>query len=208
MDNSGSHFTLSELAKALDVKKSHIRFCKKNDLIVSRKTFLKRRVYSRYDRERLKVIFRFVILGYTKEQIIDMIGIPDKDLDENDLLMQGITYGEKKIEALETHKHNETFTEQTRITNEIEMLSEYIKNIRAVEAGADDTSSEKVGNKSRDITERFSEPKQHPIKVVSVFIAGLVLVILIGSYLYYRTGQEGTKTAKPVQKMTIPFQHR
>jgi DNA-binding transcriptional MerR regulator len=218
MDKPGSYFTISDLAKALDVKKSHIRFCEENGLIAPRTIQLKRRVYNRYDLERLKLIFRFVLLGYSKEQIIEMIGMPDKNLDENDQLVQGINCCETKIEALETNKDGLSFTKQTRIMNEIEMLREYIANVRAIQTGVDEKPSKKPGIKSQKDAERFHEPrratgeeagnpKQHPIKVISVFIAGLVLVILIGSYFYYRTGKEGTKTIQQVQKKVIPKEH-
>jgi DNA-binding transcriptional MerR regulator len=208
MDRSGRYFTISDLAKALDVKKSHIRFCEENGLIAPRTTPLKRRVYSRYDRERLKLIFRFVILGYSKEQIVEMIGMPEGKLDDNDRLTQGIAYCESKIEALETHRDNSGFTKQTRIINEIEMLREYTKNIRAIKEGNDEKSAEMGSSKFQEEAQRFHEPKQHPIKVISVFIAGLVLVILIGSFFYYRTGKEGTKPVKSVQKQAMPSQPR
>ena len=71
MDQFNSYFTISDLAKELDVKKSHIRFCEKNGFIPPRASKLKRRVYNRYDRERLKLVFHFVLLSYSKEQIID-----------------------------------------------------------------------------------------------------------------------------------------
>jgi DNA-binding transcriptional MerR regulator len=206
MDKSGSHFTISELAKALDVKKSQIRFCEENGLIAPRTIRLNRRAYSRYDRERLKLIFRFVLLGYSKEHIIEMIGMPDGNPDENDRLVQEITYIEEKIDALETQKDNSSFTKQTRILSEIEMLREYISDVRAIKTGADEKSSEKAGIKFEVEADGLHEPKQHPIKVISVFIAGLILVILIGSFFYYRTGKEGTKTVKPVQERAIPFQ--
>ncbi|MGB5992866.1 MAG: MerR family transcriptional regulator, partial [Desulfobacterales bacterium] len=67
MDQSNSYFTISDLAKELDVKKSHIRFCEENGLISPRASKLKRRAYNRYDRERLKLVFHFVLLGYSKE---------------------------------------------------------------------------------------------------------------------------------------------
>jgi DNA-binding transcriptional MerR regulator len=216
MDKPDGYFTISEMAKALDVKKSHIRFCEENGLISPRTTQLKRRVYNRYDRERLKLIFRFVLQGYSKEQIIGLIGIPDANLDENDQLTQGIRYGEAKIEVLEKHKDELSFTKQTRIMNEIEMLREYIINIRAINTGDVEKPSKKPGiefeekaNRSREPRREIGgaeagKPKQHPVTVISVFIAGLVLVILIGSYFYYRTGKEETKTVKPVQKKAIP----
>jgi DNA-binding transcriptional MerR regulator len=204
MDKSGSYFTISDLAKALDVEKSHIRFCEANGLIAPKTIPFKRRVYSRYDRERLKLIFRFVLMGYSAEQIVEMIGAPDVDLDENDRLIQGIIYGEAKIQALESHKENLSFTKQTRIINEIGMLREYIKTVRAIKTGGDEKPSEKTGIKFQEAAENFHKSKQHPIRVISVFIAGLVLVILIGSYFYYRTGKEEMKTVKQVQQKAVP----
>jgi DNA-binding transcriptional MerR regulator len=204
MDKSDSYFTISDLAKALDVKRGHIRFCEKNGLIIPRKIKLKRRVYSRYDRERLRLIFRFVLMGYSKEQIIEMIGTPDGNLDENDRLMQEIACGEAKIEALETRKDNLRFTRQACIINEIEMLGEYIKTVRAIKTGGDEKSSEKTGIRFRKGAEKFQKPDQHPVKVISVFIAGLMLVILIGSYFYYRTGKEEMRTVKQIQKKAVP----
>jgi DNA-binding transcriptional MerR regulator len=205
MDKSGSHFTLFDLAKALDVKKGHIRLCEENGLIAPRTIRLNRRAYTRYDRERLKSIFRFVLLGYSKEQIIEMIGPPDGNSNENDRLAKEITYVEAKIEALETQKENSSFTKQTRIMSEIEMLRDYVDNVKAIKTSVDEKSSEKAGIESEAEAEGFREPKQHPIKIISVFIAGLMLVILIGSFFYYRTGKVGTKTVKPVQERVIPL---
>ena len=204
MERSDNNFTLSDLAKALDVKKGHIRFCEENGLIAPRTVKLKRRVYTRYDRERLKLIFRFVLMGYSKEQIIEMIGTPDERLDESDRLIQEITYGEAKIEALETRKDNLSFTRQARIINEIEMLREYIETVRAIKTGGDEKRSEKTGIRFQEEAEKSQKPNQDPVKVISVFMAGLMLVFLIGSYFYYRTGKEETRTVKQVQKKAVP----
>ena len=215
MDQSDSYFTISDLAKELDVKKSHIRFCEENRLIPPRAAKLKRRVYNRYDRERLKLVFHFVLLGYSKEQIIDLIGIPDANLDENDQLMQGIECGLKELEKLEKRKEELSFTKQTRIMNEIEMLREYIKNIEIIKSGVLEKPSvrpsirfeEKVKIPTKPVmaitAEAEKKTKQHPVKVISLFVAGLSMVILIGSYFYYQAGQKETKTIKLVQKKPI-----
>ena len=210
MDKPRTYFAMSELAKALDVKKGHIRFCEREGLIAPRTVNLKRRVYSRYDRERLKLIFRFVLLGYSKEQILETIGMPDGTLDEDAQLMQEITYAEAKIEAL--GKGKQSFTKQTRIMNEIMMLREYVKNIKDIKAGIDEKflrkdvqkETERPQEPIRAVAEGAEQPKQHPVKVISVFIAGLVLVTLIGSYFYYRTDKDGKDAVKQIQKKAVP----
>jgi len=215
MGQTNSYFTISDLAKELDVKKSHIRFCEENGLISPRASKLKRRVYNRYDRERLKLVFHFVLLGYSKEEMIDLIGIPDANLDENDQLMQGIDYGVKALKKLEKRKEELSFTKQTRIINEIEMLREYIKKIKIIKSGVFEEPSarpsirfeEKAKIPTKPVTSITAEVEkkrtQHPVKVISFFIAGLALVIFIGSYFYYQAGQKETKTIERVQKKPI-----
>ena len=215
MDQSNGYFTISDLAKELDVKKSHIRFCEENGLILPRASKLKRRVYNRYDRERLKLVFHFVLLGYSKEQIIDLIGIPDANLDENDQLMQGIEYGLKELKKLEKRKEELSFTKQTRTINEIEMLREYIKKIKIIKSGVLEEpparpsirfeEKAKIPTKPVKAITAEAEKKstQHPVKVISLFVAGLAMVIFIGSYFYYQAGQKETKTIKLVQKKPI-----
>ncbi len=215
MDQSNSYFTISDLAKELDVKKGHIRFCEENGLIPPRASKLKRRAYNRYDRERLKFVFHFVILGYSKEQIIDLIGIADGNLDENDQLIQGIEYGLKALKKLEKRKEELRFTKQTRIINEIEMLREYIDKIKAIKSGVFKELSAGPGilfeEKAKIPTEPVmaitakAEKKtvQHPVKVLSLFVVGLALVIFIGSYFYYQAGQKESKIIKQVQKKPI-----
>ena len=215
MGQSNSYFTISDLAKELDVKKSHIRFCEENGLISPRASKLKRRVYNRYDRERLKLVFHFVLLGYAKEQMIDLIGIPDANLDENEQLMQGIDCGLKALKKLEKRKEELSFTKQTRIINEIEMLREYIKKIKIIKSGVFEepsaTSSIRFEEKAKiptkpvmSITAKVEKKRTpHPVKIISLFIAGLALVIFIGSYFYHQAGQKETKTIKRVQKKPI-----
>jgi DNA-binding transcriptional MerR regulator len=164
MDQSNSYFTISDLAKELDVKKSHIRFCEENGLISPRASKLKRRAYNRYDRERLKLVFHFVLLGYSKEQIIGLIGIPDSNLDENDQLMQGIEYASKELRKLEKRKEELSFTKQTRTINEIEMLREYINKIKSIKSGVLEELSARPSI-------RFEEKTKIPTKPITAITA-------------------------------------
>ena len=216
MDQSNSYFTMSDLAKELDVKKSHIRFCEENRLIPPRLSRLKRRVYNRYDRERLKLVFHFVLLGYSKEQIIDLIGIPDGHLCENDQLMQGIEYALKELKKLEKRKEELSFTKQTRTINEIEMLREYIKKIKIIKSGVFEEPSARPSIRFEDKAKIFTMPvtaitaeadkrtTQHPVKVMSIFVAGFALVILIGSYFYYQAGQKQPAHSEKTRVLEAP----
>jgi DNA-binding transcriptional MerR regulator len=216
MDESNSYFTISDLAKELDVKKSHIRFCEENRLIPLRPSKLKRRVYNRYDRERLKLVFHFVLLGYSKEQIIDLIGIPDGNLDQNDQLMQGIEYALKELKKLEKRKEELSFTKQTRTINEIELLREYIEKIKIIKSGVFEEPSARPSIKFEDKAIIFNRPvtaimaeadkrtTQQPVKVISLFVAGFALVFLIGSYFYYKAGQKKTVHSEKIRVLEAP----
>lgn len=202
MDQFKSYFTISALAKELDVKKSHIRLCEDIGLISPRPSKLKRRKYNRYDRERLKLAFHFLHQGYSKKQIIDLIGIPDVNLDENEQLVQGIKYTLKMLKKLERRKEELSFTKQTRTIEEIEMLREYINKIKDIKS---DVLAEPMAEPSIRLEEKAKIPSQpvmavpeeaekktiqHPVKVIFLFVVGLALVILIGGYFYYQTGKK------------------
>ncbi len=132
MSNTERYFTISELAKEFDVKKSHIRFCEEKGLISPRSSILTRRVYSIYDRARLKLILHCVVVGYSQEQIVQLIGMPDANLDPNGQVQQGVEYAQKKIAELEHRRNEAKFHERTSIMTELNMMWEYTEEIKAI----------------------------------------------------------------------------
>ena len=91
-----SCFTISEIAKELKVKKSHIRSYKKKGLISPRNNKLGRRIYNQHDRARLELIFHFELIDYSLDQIAELIGIPDVNLDKIEQFRKSLEYGEKR----------------------------------------------------------------------------------------------------------------
>ena len=130
MENAKKHFAISELAKELDVSKRHIRFCEEKGLISPRITTLNRRIYSRYDRARLRLIFHCVLIGYSQDQIVELIGIPDTGLNEMDQIKKGLAYAGGMIEQLDKRRNELSFHQRTSIINEIKLLREYVKEIK------------------------------------------------------------------------------
>ena len=122
MKNTKEYFTISELAKEFDVKKSHIRFCEEKGLISPRITTMKRRMYSRYDRTRLKLIFHCVVIGYSEDQIVELIGTPDVDLNEIDQIRKSLEYSEKKLDELVKRSRELKFHQKTSITTQCNYL--------------------------------------------------------------------------------------
>jgi len=90
-------FTISELADELDISTRAIRFYEEKGLILPERTKGNHRVYSKRDRTRLKLILRGKRLGYSLEEISEMIGLANFNMDETEQLKKSFAYGKKKL---------------------------------------------------------------------------------------------------------------
>jgi len=212
MGNTKSYFAISELAKEFDVSKRHIRFCEEKGLISPRITKLNRRIYSRYDRARLKLIFHCVLIGYSQDHIVELIGIPEAGLNEIDQISKGLEYGERMIEKLDKRRNELSFHQRTSIINEIKMLHEYVKEITAIKLETldefaaktlmqDKESKDKAHKTVEKITpEVEKKPGRQPVRMTPIYVAGLALVLIIGGFIYHQGSKKKTETLYLVQK--------
>jgi DNA-binding transcriptional MerR regulator len=212
MENAKRHFAISELAKEFDVTKRHIRFCEEKGLISPKVTKLGRRIYSSYDRARLKLIFHCVLIGYSQDQIVELIGMPDADLDEADQIKKGLVYAERMIEGLEMLRNELGFHQRTSVINEIKMLGEYIKEIKDIpleilEKSAatphipDKESKDKAHKAVEEIKPGVEQkPGRQPARMVPLYIAGLAIVLIIGGFFYYQSSKKDSESIYLVQK--------
>ncbi|MDY6903052.1 MAG: MerR family DNA-binding transcriptional regulator [Thermodesulfobacteriota bacterium] len=90
-------YTISELAREFDISNRTIRFYEEKNLISPRRTKGNYRLYSRRDRQRLRLILRGKRFGYTLDEISEIIGLDDIDRDEAEQIRRAIAYGKKKI---------------------------------------------------------------------------------------------------------------
>lgn len=90
-------FTISELADELDISTRAIRFYEEKGLILPKRTKGNHRVYDKKDRTRLKLILRGKRLGYSLEEIAEMIGLANFNLEEEQQLKRTFSYGQKKL---------------------------------------------------------------------------------------------------------------
>jgi DNA-binding transcriptional MerR regulator len=212
MENAKRYFAISELAKEFDVSKRHIRFCEEKGLISPKVTKLSRRIYSSYDHARLKLIFHCVLIGYSQDQIVELIGMPDADLDEADQIKKGLAYAERMIEELEKRRNELSFHQRTSVINEIKMLGEYIKEIKAIPLETLEKSAAKLripDKESKDKAHKAVEeikpgveqkPGRQPARMVHLYIAGLAIVLIIGGFFYYQSSKKDSKSIYLVQK--------
>lgn len=98
--NKEKTYTISELAEEFDISTRSIRFYEERGLISPKRTSGNHRIYDRRDRARLKLILRGKRLGYSLEEIAEMIGMADCDMDEEKQLKTTLAFGERKLREI------------------------------------------------------------------------------------------------------------
>jgi DNA-binding transcriptional MerR regulator len=90
-------YTISALAKAFDVSHRTIRFYEEKGLLAPLRSEGNQRIYRSRDRARLKLILRGKRFGYTLEEIGQIIGYTDLDVDEVHQIHTALAFGERKL---------------------------------------------------------------------------------------------------------------
>lgn len=109
---SQATFTISELAAQLDISPRTIRFYEEKGLISPRRTPGNQRVYTPKDRARLKLILRGKRFGFSLDEIAEMIGLADTDMDEVAQIRKSLDYGLKKLEEIRNRMKDLIILEQ------------------------------------------------------------------------------------------------
>ena len=104
MNNSKDHMTISKLAEQLDISAHTIRFYEDKGLILPKRTSGNQRIYRTKDRARMKLILRGKRFGFSLNEIAEMIGPADADLNEIGQIEKTLAYGEKKIAEIRQRK--------------------------------------------------------------------------------------------------------
>lgn len=112
-------WAIAELAQELEISTRTIRFYEEKGLISPERTSGNRRIYSKRDRARLKLILRGKRFGYSLGEIGEMIGMGAADLEEREQIKRSLAYGDKKLGDI-----------RQRI-EELKMLAEDIETMRA-----------------------------------------------------------------------------
>lgn len=94
-------YTISELAETFDISTRSIRFYEEKALISPARTKGNHRVYTKRDRSRLRMILRGKRFGYTLDEIAEIIGLTNIDMDEVDQIKKSLVYGEKKLKDIQ-----------------------------------------------------------------------------------------------------------
>lgn len=97
-------YTISELASEFDISSSSIRYYEEKGLLTPERSRGNQRIYSYRERARLKLILRGKRFGASLDEIAEMIGIADIDINEKKQIETSLYYLEKKAAEIENHK--------------------------------------------------------------------------------------------------------
>ena len=115
-------FSISELADELDISTRAIRFYEEKGLISPQRTKGNHRIYDKRDRARLKLILRGKRLGYSLDEISEMIGMADFDMDEEKQLKRTYSYGKKKLKEINSRMEELEILKQDLLTVQEKVL--------------------------------------------------------------------------------------
>ena len=105
-------FTISQLAEEFDISTRTIRFYEEKGLIAPRRSKGNQRIYAKRDRARLKLILRGKRFGYSLDEISEMMGMNDIDMNEADQIKKALKFGKRKLLEIQTRVEELNLLEQ------------------------------------------------------------------------------------------------
>ena len=96
--------TISELARSLEMSPSTIRYYEEKGLISPSRTPGNQRVYTGRDRARLKLILRGKRFGCSLEEIAEIIGLAETQVEEASQIEKSLAYADRKIAEIKERK--------------------------------------------------------------------------------------------------------
>ncbi|MDI9642419.1 MAG: MerR family transcriptional regulator [Archaeoglobaceae archaeon] len=112
-------YTISELAREFDISTRTIRYYEELGLLSPERTSGNQRIFTKRDKTRLKLIIRGKRLGFSLNEIKEMIEMYDV-AGETEQIKLTLKYGEKKLKEIEEK------------IKELEMLREDMLSIREI----------------------------------------------------------------------------
>ncbi|MBW1820121.1 MAG: MerR family transcriptional regulator [Deltaproteobacteria bacterium] len=108
--------TISELANELEISPPTIRYYEEKGLITPDRTRGNQRVYLKKHRARLKIILRGKRFGFTLDEIAEMIGMEEMNMDEVEQIHRSRRFLDRKVEEIRVRRTELDFVEQDLLT--------------------------------------------------------------------------------------------
>lgn len=116
-------YSISELASMLEISPSTIRFYEEKKLIDPERTSGNQRIYSRKDRARLKLILRGKRFGFSLDEIAEIIGLADMEVNETSQIEKSLAYADKRISEIRTRRNELDLLEKDMIAMKDNLLN-------------------------------------------------------------------------------------
>jgi DNA-binding transcriptional MerR regulator len=130
-------YTISQLARDLGLSTRAIRYYEEKGLLSPCRTAGNQRIYTKRDRARLKLILRGKHFGYRLDDIAEMIGLTNVDMDEGEQIRKSLVYGDKKLAEI-----RERIQELQALASELtEVRDKLMRRLGEIEAGPKPPSS-------------------------------------------------------------------
>jgi DNA-binding transcriptional MerR regulator len=97
-------YTISELAYELEVSPSSVRFYEEKGLIKPQRTPGNQRIYLKKHRARLKMILRGKRFGFSLDEIAEMIGVEEMNMDEVEQIDRSQRFLDKRVNEIRTRR--------------------------------------------------------------------------------------------------------
>ncbi|MEH0020742.1 MAG: MerR family transcriptional regulator [Desulfobacter sp.] len=111
-DKPGQTYTISQIADQLDISTRTIRFYEEKGLIRPDRTKGNQRIYTPRNKARLKLILRGKRFGFSLDEIAEMIGLADTDMDELSQIEKSLAFGDAKLCDIRERKKELALLEQ------------------------------------------------------------------------------------------------
>ncbi len=98
--NRDNIWTISDVAEEFNISSRSIRFYEEKGLIIPSRTKGNQRYYKQPDIDRIKWILRGKRLGYSLNEISEMIGLANINMDEITQIQKGIEFGKKRLQDI------------------------------------------------------------------------------------------------------------
>lgn len=119
---SGTTYTISQIAEALDISTRTIRFYEEKGLISPQRTNGNQRIYTPRNKARLRLILRGKRFGFSLDEIADMIGMADADMDEKEQIRKALAFGDGKLAQIQERKKDLMLLEQDILATREKLL--------------------------------------------------------------------------------------
>jgi DNA-binding transcriptional MerR regulator len=105
-------YTISQIADQLEISTRTIRFYEEKGLIMPERTIGNQRIYTPRNKARLKLILRGKRFGFSLDEIAEMIGMADANLNEIEQIEKSLIFGDAKLKEMQERKKELELLEQ------------------------------------------------------------------------------------------------